>query len=60
LIEAVAPDVLVKGGDYRVETIVGAGFVVSRGGRVLTLPLVPGRSTSKAIERMQQPSEKRS
>ncbi len=49
LIEAVAPDVLVKGGDWAVERIVGREFVEARGGRVLNLPVREGHSTS-AIE----------
>lgn len=49
LIRAVRPDVLVKGADYRVDQVVGADFVQSYGGRVETLPLVEGRSTSALI-----------
>lgn len=52
LIEDVQPDVLVKGDDYTVSTIVGADFVLSRGGRVETIALVPGYSTTKLIERI--------
>jgi rfaE bifunctional protein nucleotidyltransferase chain/domain len=52
LIEAVRPDVLVKGDDYTVATIVGADFVLARGGRVETVALVPGYSTTKLIERI--------
>lgn len=54
LIEALQPDILVKGDDYTVNTIVGADFVLSRGGRVETIALVPGYSTSKLIERLKQ------
>ncbi|GAB2576347.1 D-glycero-beta-D-manno-heptose 1-phosphate adenylyltransferase [Spirosoma areae] len=54
LIEAVKPDVLVKGNDYTVATIVGADFVLSRGGRVDTIALVPGYSTTKLIDRIKQ------
>ncbi|WP_080238517.1 D-glycero-beta-D-manno-heptose 1-phosphate adenylyltransferase [Spirosoma rigui] len=54
LIEAVRPDVLVKGDDYTVATIVGADFVLARGGRVETVALVPGYSTTKLIERIKQ------
>jgi len=49
LIEAVRPDVLVKGGDWAVEQIVGREFVEARGGRVLNLPVREGHSTT-AIE----------
>jgi len=52
LIEAVEPDVLVKGDDYTVDTIVGAEFVLARGGRVETIALVPGYSTTSLIERI--------
>lgn len=52
LIQAVTPDVLVKGGDYVVETIVGAREVLARGGRVAVVPLTPGQSTTSIIERL--------
>ena len=51
LISALLPDVLVKGGDYREEDIVGADEVVAAGGRVVVAPLVPGRSTTSILER---------
>ncbi|GAB3706095.1 D-glycero-beta-D-manno-heptose 1-phosphate adenylyltransferase [Spirosoma flavus] len=54
LIQDVQPDVLVKGNDYSVATIVGADFVLGRGGRVETVALVPGYSTSSLIERIKQ------
>jgi rfaE bifunctional protein nucleotidyltransferase chain/domain len=54
LIEAVKPDILVKGNDYTVDTIVGAEFVLARGGKVETIELVPGYSTTKLIERIKQ------
>ncbi len=49
LIEAVEPDVLVKGGDWALEAIVGREVVEGRGGRVVTIPVVAGRSTSALI-----------
>jgi rfaE bifunctional protein nucleotidyltransferase chain/domain len=52
LIEEVAPDVLVKGGDWAVETIVGREFVEARGGRVLSIPLRAGHSTTHLVERI--------
>jgi len=52
LIEAVRPDVLVKGGDWPVETIVGREFVEANGGRVLSIPLREGLSTSRLVERI--------
>ena len=52
LIEAVQPDVLVKGGDWTVEQIVGREIVEARGGVVRTIPLVPGVSTTSLIQRI--------
>ena len=52
LIEAVAPDILVKGGDYRVEEVVGRELVEARGGRVELVQFVDGRSTSRIIEKI--------
>lgn len=50
LIEIVSPDILVKGGDWPVEKIVGADFVRARGGLVQSLPFVDGKSTSEIIK----------
>ena len=52
LIQAIKPDVLVKGDDWREEQIVGADFVKSRGGRVVRVPTVPGASTSRIIKQI--------
>ncbi|HTQ27323.1 MAG TPA: D-glycero-beta-D-manno-heptose 1-phosphate adenylyltransferase [Puia sp.] len=52
LINALNPDVLVKGGDYTIDQIVGAREVLARGGRVVINPLVPGFSTSGLIEKI--------
>ena len=49
LIRAISPDILVKGGDWPVSKIAGADWVLSRGGRVTTIPYLEGHSTS-AIE----------
>ena len=49
LIERLRPDVLVKGGDYREETIVGASQVRAWGGSVIVVPLTPGQSTTNII-----------
>lgn len=49
LIRQLAPDVLVKGGDYRTEEIVGAQFVSNRGGRTVTVPLLEGFSSTSLI-----------
>jgi len=50
LIKAIKPDILVKGGDWKEKDIIGGDFVKSKGGRVVTIPLVEGVSTSKIIE----------
>ena len=49
LIRQIEPDVLVKGGDYRREEIVGADVVEGREGRVVTVPLLPGYSTTASV-----------
>ncbi|MEQ1764143.1 MAG: SIS domain-containing protein [Pyrinomonadaceae bacterium] len=55
LIQNIAPDVLVKGGDWKIEEIIGADFVMERGGEVHSLPLVNGYSSTKVIEALQDP-----
>ena len=52
LIETVKPDVLVKGGDYQIENIVGADFVIQNGGTVTTIPFVEGFSSTRIIEQL--------
>ncbi len=52
LINTLRPDVLVKGGDYTLETIVGATEVLSWGGEVKVLSFLAGRSSSELIRRM--------
>ena len=52
LINALEPDVLVKGADYVVDTVVGADVVLRRGGRVVLAELVPAYSTTETIRRM--------
>jgi rfaE bifunctional protein nucleotidyltransferase chain/domain len=52
LINAIRPDVLVKGGDYTLEQIVGAKEVIEAGGRVVINPIVPGFSTTVIIEKI--------
>jgi len=49
LIEALLPDVLVKGGDYALDDIVGRETVEKAGGRVITIPLTPQRSSTNII-----------
>lgn len=56
LIEALAPDVLVKGADYPRDGIVGADWVEARGGRVVRVPLIPDYSTTALVERLRAPS----
>lgn len=52
LIEYLEPDVLVKGGDWREEEVVGGDFVKDRGGRVVIVPLTEGRSTTDVIAKI--------
>ncbi len=52
LITAIAPDVLVKGADYSVETVVGADLVLKRGGQVVLADLLPSHSTTETIRRV--------
>jgi len=52
LIEAVKPDLLVKGADYALDAVVGADFVQSYGGRVLLAELTPGESTTAIADRI--------
>ena len=52
LIDLLIPDILVKGGDYRIEEIVGADTVKANGGIVTTINLVQGYSTTKLIQQI--------
>ena len=52
LVLALKPDVIVKGGDYTHDTIVGAREVNEWGGRVVVVPLTPGHSTTSIIEKL--------
>lgn len=52
LINAIKPDILVKGGDYKPADIVGADIVSSRGGEIVVIPFLEGRSTSSIIEKI--------
>lgn len=54
LIERIEPDVLVKGGDWPVEKMVGASGVVARGGRVFSIPFEHERSTTSLVERIRK------
>lgn len=51
LIESLRPDVLVKGGDWKVDQIVGGREVIGWGGKVKSLPYVEGHSTTRLIEK---------
>lgn len=54
LIDAISPDVLVKGADYTEDQVVGGDLVKARGGRVVLIPLVEGRSSTRIVERMRR------
>ena len=54
IIEKIQPDILVKGGDYKLKEILGREEVKKRGGQVLTLPMVKGYSTKQIIKRIQK------
>jgi D-beta-D-heptose 7-phosphate kinase/D-beta-D-heptose 1-phosphate adenosyltransferase len=55
LVRLLAPDVLVKGGDYAPETMAGSDFVRSRGGQVVTVPLLSGLSTTRILNSVGRP-----
>ena len=52
IIKFICPDVLVKGADYTIHEIVGSKFVLGNGGKTRIIPLTPGFSTTKSIEKM--------
>ncbi len=52
LIRELIPDILVKGGDYQIDDIVGRETVEANGGKVVTIDLVEGQSTTSIIEKM--------
>jgi D-beta-D-heptose 7-phosphate kinase/D-beta-D-heptose 1-phosphate adenosyltransferase len=52
LIQKIQPDVLVKGVDYMLDTVVGADVVIARGGKVVLAQLLPGHSTTNTVERV--------
>jgi rfaE bifunctional protein nucleotidyltransferase chain/domain len=54
IVEALQPDVLVKGADWAHDAIVGRDTVEARGGRVVRIEVVPGYSTSRIVARMQE------
>jgi len=54
LIETIVPDILVKGGDYKVEEIVGHELVIENGGSVILVPFIDGFSTTNIIDKIKQ------
>jgi len=54
LIQTLLPDVLIKGGDYTIDTIVGAKEVIANGGKVIINPIVEGFSTTNIIEKIKK------
>lgn len=54
LIQSIKPDILVKGGDWTVDQIVGGAFVQSYGGKVLSLQFIEGKSTTRLVEKSSQ------
>jgi D-beta-D-heptose 7-phosphate kinase/D-beta-D-heptose 1-phosphate adenosyltransferase len=54
LVRTLRPDVIVKGGDYSPDSVVGAADVRSWGGECVIIPLTPGHSTTKIIERLRE------
>ena len=52
IISKILPNILVKGGDYTTNTIVGADTVIANGGTVETIPLVLGKSTTKLVDQI--------
>ena len=54
IIEKVKPDILVKGGDWPIDKIVGADFVIKNGGQVKSLQFVNGKSTTNLVEKIKK------
>ena len=54
LIKSIQPDILVKGGDYSLNTIVGADFVLNSGGEVKVIPFLKGHSSTNYINKIKQ------
>ena len=52
MIADLQPDVIVKGGDYSPDTVVGADIVRARGGRVVIVPITPGHSTTSTVAKL--------
>jgi D-beta-D-heptose 7-phosphate kinase/D-beta-D-heptose 1-phosphate adenosyltransferase len=60
VVKRIKPDVLVKGGDYKVKDVIGGEIVESYGGKVVIVPAVPGCSTSNFIKSIQKKCPKKS
>jgi D-sedoheptulose 7-phosphate isomerase len=60
LIRELKPDVLVKGGDWKPEEIIGSDFVIGRGGKVVSLPFLDGYSSSGLVEKIRRGGGERS
>ena len=58
LIELIEPDILVKGGDWPVEKIVGAGETLARGGKVFSIPFLHQTSTTQTLAKIRQTEQK--
>ncbi len=54
VIKTLQPDVLIKGGDWAIDKIIGGDIVVARGGRVANIPVVEGRSTTNLIQMVRE------
>ena len=54
LIDKIQPDVLVKGGDYNSDNVVGKDIVEARGGKLILLPFVDGKSTTNIIKKIKE------
>ena len=52
LIKSICPNILIKGDDYAISEIVGGDFVINLGGKVITIPLTPGYSTTLSIKKL--------
>ena len=54
LIRKIQPDVLVKGGDYKLDEVVGRDIVEGRGGELVLIPLVEGKSTTRLLDKIRK------
>ena len=53
LVKKIKPDVIVKGGDWKIENIIGAKFVIDNGGEAYSLPFSNGYSTTNILKKLQ-------